>query len=149
MAALITISVREQKETRMKTTQVLSAVVLIGAAGLAIHVTQAQQSGVKRTDVLQHDLGIPGREVIQARVDFAPEAAFEFHSHPGVEVAYVLEGTLEYQLGGKPPVTLNAGQALFIPAGAFHAAKNVGSVNAVELATYIVEKGQPLVVLAK
>jgi quercetin dioxygenase-like cupin family protein len=132
----------------MRTFQVISAVVLIATAGFAIHVTQAQQSGVKRTDVLQHDLGIPGRELIQVRVDLAPGAAFGFHSHPGVEVAYVLEGTLEYQLGGKPPVTLNAGQALFIPAGAFHTAKNVGSVNAVELATFVVEKGQPLVVLA-
>jgi len=132
----------------MKTLQAISAVVLIATAGFAIHVMQAQQSGVMHTDVLQHDLGIPGREVIQVRFDFAPGAAFGFHSHPGVEVAYVLEGTLEYQLGGKPPVTLNTGQALFIPAGAFHAAKNVSSVNAVELVTYIVEKGQPLVVLA-
>jgi hypothetical protein len=33
-----------------------------------------------------------------------------------------------------------------IPAGAIHAAKNVGSGNAAELATYIVEKGKPLVV---
>ena len=51
---------------------------------------------------------------------------------------------LEYQLEGKPPVTLKAGEALFIPAGAIHAAKNVGTVNAAELATYIVEKGKPL-----
>ena len=83
------------------------------------------------------------------RVDFDPGVAFGKHSHPGAEVAYVLEGTLEYQLEGEPPVTLKAGEALFIPAGTIHAAKNVGSGNAAELATYIVEKGKPLVVLAK
>jgi hypothetical protein len=33
---------------------------------------------------------------------------------------------------------------LFIPAGTVHAATNVGSSNAAELATYIVEKGKPL-----
>ena len=71
------------------------------------------------------------------------------HSHPGAEIAYVLEGTLEYQFENEPPVTLNAGQALFIPAGTIHAARNVGTGNAAELATYIVEKGKPLVVLAK
>ena len=49
----------------------------------------------------------------------------------------------------KPPVTLKAGEALYIPAGAIHTAKNVGSVNAAELATYIVEKGKPLLELAK
>ena len=33
-------------------------------------------------------------------------------------------------------MTLNAGQALLIPAGTIHAAKNVGTGNAAELATY-------------
>jgi len=46
---------------------------------------------------------------------------------------YVIEGTLEYQVEGKAPVTLNAGGVLFIPAGTIHAAKNVGSGNAAEL----------------
>ena len=123
--------------------------VLIAGSGLALHVTHAQQPGIKRTDALRHDLGVPGREVIQVRVDFDPGVAFGKHSHPGAEVAYVLEGTLEYQLEGEPPVTLKAGEALFIPAGTIHAAKNVGTGNAAELATYIVEKGKPLVVLAK
>jgi len=42
-----------------------------------------------------------------------------------------------------------AGEVLFIPAGAVHAAKNVGSGNAAELATYIVEKGKPRLTLVK
>ena len=54
---------------------------------------------------------------------------------------------LEYQLEGRPPATLKAGEVVFIPAETIHAAKNVGSGNASELATYIVEKGKPLVVL--
>ena len=123
--------------------------VLIAGSGLALHVTHAQQPGIKRTDALRHDLGVPGREVIQVRVDFDPGVAFGKHSHPGAEVAYVLEGTLEYQLEGQPAVTLKAGEALFIPAGTIHAAKNIGTGNAAELATYIVEKGKPLVALAK
>lgn len=71
---------------------------------------------------------------------------FPMHNHPGVEIAYVLEGTLEYKLGSQAPVTLKAGQALFIPAGVYHSAHNPGSVKASELATYLVEKGKPLVV---
>lgn len=50
---------------------------------------------------------------------------------------------------GKQPVTLKAGDVLFIPAGTIHAAKNVGKVKAAELATYVVEKGKPLVVIKK
>jgi quercetin dioxygenase-like cupin family protein len=133
----------------MKTIRTIAVAVLMVAGGLALHAAQVQQPGIKRTDLLRHDLSVPGREVVQVRVDFAPGVAFGRHSHPGEEIAYVLEGSLEYQFDGKPPVTLKAGEALFIPAGTVHAAKNVGSGNGAELATYIVEKGKPLVMMAK
>ena len=131
----------------MKTTRIIALAVLIVGSGLALHAAQSQQQGVKRTDLLRHDLSASGSEVIQVRVDFAPGVAFPPHSHPGEEIAYVIEGLLEYQFEGKPPVTLKAGEALFIPAGTIHSAKNVGSGNAAELATYIVKKGKPLVML--
>ena len=133
----------------MKAIHIVAAAVLIVGSASVENVTLAQAPGITRTDVLRHDLDIPGRETIQVRVDFAPGVAFGNHSHPGAEIAYVLEGTLEYQLEGEPPVTLKAGEALFIPAGKIHAAKNVGSVNAAELATYIVEKGKPLVAMGQ
>jgi len=38
---------------------------------------------------------------------------------------------------------------LFIPAGTIHSAKNVGGGNGAELATYVVEKGKPLLTLVK
>ena len=135
----------------MKTPRMMAVAVavLFVANGLALHVAQAQQPGVKRTDLQQHDLSIPGREVVQVRVDIAPGVLAPNHSHPGEEIVYVIEGLLEYQLEGKSPVTLRAGEVLFIPAGTIHSAKNVGSINAAELATYIVEKGKPLVTLGK
>ena len=133
----------------MKTTGMIAVAVLIVGSGLALHVAWAQLPGVKRTDLQQHDLSIPGREVIQVRVDLAPGVAFPRHNHPGEEIIYIIEGLLEYQVEGKPPVTLKAGEVLFIPAGTIHAARNVGSGNAAELATYIVEKGKPLVALAR
>jgi quercetin dioxygenase-like cupin family protein len=97
----------------------------------------------------RHDLGVPGREVVQVRVDIAPGLASPRHTHPGEEIIYVLEGTLVYEVEGTPPVTLTAGDVLFVPAGAIHVAKNVGSGNAAELATYVVEKGKPLLTLVK
>jgi quercetin dioxygenase-like cupin family protein len=135
----------------MKTTRVMAIVVTVLFAGncLALHMAQAQQTGVKRTDLQRHDLGISGREVVQVRVDIAPSVLAPNHSHPGEEIVYVIEGLLEYQLEGKPPVTLKAGEVLFIPAGTIHSARNVGTDNAAELATYIVEKGKPLATLAK
>jgi quercetin dioxygenase-like cupin family protein len=69
---------------------------------------EQQASGIERTDLQQHDLGVPRREVVQNRVDISPEApAFE-HKHPGEEIIYVLEGSLRYEVEGEPPTTVNA-----------------------------------------
>ena len=134
----------------MKTVRTMALAALILGSSFALPVAQAQQpTGITRTDLQRHDLSAPGREAVQVRVDFEPGAAFGRHTHPGEEIIYVLEGALEYQVDGKPPMTLKAGDVLFIPAGTIHAAKNVGSVTASELATYVVEKDKPLVTLVK
>ena len=134
----------------MKTTGIIAVIAsLIVGCGLALRVAQSQEPGTKRTDLQRRDLSVPGREVVQVRVDFDPGYVSPKHTHPGEEIIYVLEGALEYQVDGKPPMTLKAGDVLFIPAGTAHAAKNVGSVAGAELATYVVEKGKPLVAVIK
>ena len=133
----------------MKTTRIMTVAALIVAGGLALHMALAQAPGIKRTDLQRHDLSVPGREVVQVRVELAPGVSFPKHTHPGEEIIYVLEGTWEYTVEGKPPVTLKAGEVLFIPAGTIHSAKNVGSGNGAELATYVVEKGKPLLTVVK
>jgi quercetin dioxygenase-like cupin family protein len=132
----------------VKTTRAMAITALIAGSVLAASAAQAQ-TGIKRTDLQRHDLSAPGREAVQVRVDIEPGVAFPKHTHFGEEIIYVLAGTLEYSIEGKPPVTLKAGDVLFIPAGTIHAAKNVGNETASELATYVVEKGKPLVTLAK
>ncbi len=133
----------------MKATQISAVIVLAIASAVAPQVGRAQQAGVHRTDLQRHDLSIPGWEAIQVRVDLDPGVTAPNHRHPGEEIIYVLAGSLEYQLQGKPPMTLKAGDVLFVPAGVIHSAKNVGHDNASELATYVVEKGKPLVELIK
>ena len=133
----------------MKTTLVMGAAMLIVGSAMAMDAAPVQQAGSRRTDLQRHDLSAPGREAIQVRVDLAPGVAFGKHTHPGEEIIYVLEGTLEYQVGDKPPVTLKAGDVLFVPANTPHSARNPGSVTGSELATYIVEKGKPLLTLVK
>jgi len=133
----------------MKMTRMAAVALLIVGSALTPHAAQAQQPGVKRTDLQRHDLSAPGREAIQVIVELAPGVLAAKHTHPGEEVIYVLEGLLEYEVEGKPPVTLKAGDVLFIPAGTIHSARNVGTGNGAELATYIVEKGKPLLTPVK
>jgi quercetin dioxygenase-like cupin family protein len=128
----------------MKMIQAIALALVLGGAATA-HAEQP----VQRTDLIENDIDVPGHEVVQVRVDLAPGVLAPNHSHPGEEVAFVLEGTLEYQLEGRQPVTLKAGQSLFIPSGVVHSAKNVGNGKASELATYIVRKGETLVVPAE
>ncbi len=132
----------------MRTIMIMAAGALIAAGVMHLNKANAEEP-IKRTDLVQHDIDVPGHEAAQVRVDFAPGAFAPKHRHPGEEIAYVLEGALEYELDGQKPVTLKAGQSLFIPSGIAHSARNVGDGMASELATYIVEKGEPLVVPVK
>ena len=132
----------------MRTNRRLVA-ALVFAAMVWAASAQAQQSGSKRIDLQRHDLSAPGREVIQTRVEFAPGYTSPRHTHPGEEIIYVLEGTLEYEIGDGPPVKVKPGDVLFVPAGTVHLGRNLGSSTGAELATYVVEKGKPLITLVK
>jgi quercetin dioxygenase-like cupin family protein len=111
--------------------------------------TAQQIPGLTRTDLQQHDLSIPGHEVIQNRVDIGPEAPPIKHKHPGEEIIYVLEGSLEYAIDGRPPTTYQPGDVLLVPAETPHSVRNVGRGDAAELATYVVEKGKPFLVVVE
>jgi len=109
--------------------------------------TAMQQSGIKRNDLQPRSHRPRTRGHPEPRRHRSGRAARQ-HTHPGEEIIFVLKGMLEYQIEGMPPTTVNAGDALMVPAETIHAVKNVGSSDAAELATYVVEKGKPLVVLA-
>jgi quercetin dioxygenase-like cupin family protein len=138
------------EEHHMKASMIGIATLLTIASVPVPHVAQAQQlQGTHRKELSRHHLSIPGYEEIQLRVDIDPGQTAPKHKHPGEEIIYVIEGTLEYRLEGKPPVTLKAGDVLFVPAGVVHSATNVGQTNAAELGTYIVPIGKPLVEVVK
>jgi quercetin dioxygenase-like cupin family protein len=116
-------------------------------ASLAVLSAQqpaAPNAGFKRTLVQQGDLSAPGREVVQAIAEIQPGAESGRHTHPGEEVAYILEGTVMLEIQGKPAVAKKAGDAFIIPAATVHNAKNTGKVVAKVLGTYIIEKGKPV-----
>ncbi len=120
------------------------ALIVIAALIVASCDVPAQQAPIRRVDLQRRDLSIPGREVVQVRVDLAPGVTAPGHTHHGEEAIYVLEGEFEYVVGDGPPLRLGAGDVLFVPAETVHSARNVGAGVASELATYIVEKGRPL-----
>src|SRR5262245_7429273 len=125
--------------------RIMFAAFLMIAGGACQELAWAQPPGFKRIDLQQHPLSIPGRKVVQTRIDIDPGIAFPEHRHPGEEIIYVLEGSIEYRVRGRSPVLLEAGEVLFIPAGMIHSARNVGGRVGSELATYVVREGEPLI----
>ena len=128
-----------------------ATLVLVTLAGIAAGVgaQQAAPAPFKRTVLQQSDISVPGREAVTALAEFQPNAASGRHTHPGEEIGYVLEGTFLIEQDGKPAVTVNAGQTFLIPSGAIHNATNKTSQIGKVVATYVVEKGLPLLTLVK
>ena len=109
--------------------------------------TIPQWPGLIRTEIQHAEFSVPGREIIVSRVEIGPEAPAIRHKHPGEEIIYVLEGTIEYTIDGQAPITIQTGEGLTVPAETVHA-NDTGTGNAVVLATHVVEKGKPFLVLA-
>ena len=109
----------------------------------------AQQPGFTRKMLQDQNLSVSDRHAVQVVAEFVPGGVAGRHTHPGEELGYVMEGTLQLEVAGQPPRTLKAGETFFIPAGVVHDGKNVGSGPAKVLATYIVEKGKPVASPAK
>ena len=124
------------------------AALALMAGSSSLLPAQPRPAGTTRTDLQRHDLGTPGREVLQALVSFEPGSSFPRHKHPGEEMIFVTKGTIEYEIAGKW-VTVSAGDVLFVPDGVVHAARNSGTEPAAELATYVLEKGKPLTTFAE
>jgi quercetin dioxygenase-like cupin family protein len=120
--------------------------LLAGTLGIRDSLAQAPASppGFKRVELNRHDSSNPGHEVVLARAEFQPGGAVPKHTHPGEEVAYVLEGEITLEVEGKPAQNLKAGDSFYLAGGTVHAAKNTGKGGAKVLSTYIVEKGKPL-----
>ena len=127
----------------------LVVALAIGLAAGTTGMLWAQQTGFNRVMLQDQDLSIAGRHVVQARAEFQPGVASGRHTHPGEEVAYVIDGNVEVVIDGKPVIKAKAGDTFFIPAGAVHEGRNVGTTVAKILGTYIVEKGKPLSTPAK
>ena len=101
-------------------------------------------SGFSREVLLDQDLAQPGRHGVIALIKFSVGAAATRHTHPGDELGYVLEGTVQLEVDAKAPQVFKTGETFFIPAGTIHTARNAGTTPAKIISTYFVEKGQPL-----
>ena len=136
----------------MTRTRLGTLLALVLAAGAGSLLTAAldrtafgQQDGIKRT-ILRRvpDPGNPNYEIVLGISELAPGATSGKHRHPGVEVGYLLAGSMTLEHDGSEVVTLQAGDSLVNDNGAVHNARNTGSTPTKALGVWVVEKGKPL-----
>src|SRR4051812_2533109 len=102
---------------------------------------------LKRTEVQRSLFSVPGREIVQVLTEIPVGVESGWHTHPGEEVGYIAAGTVEMLVEGQPPRTLHAGEGFLIPPGVPLNARDLGPGTGQMLSTYLVEVGQPLVML--
>src|SRR4029450_2444430 len=125
------------------------AIVALLACGAAIgagvdRIALAQQPGIKRTILLRpRGPGSQTHEAVMGVAEIAPGAMAGKHRHPGIEIGYVLEGSVTLEHEGEPTRVLKAGDS-FNNGPGVHNARNTGPTPAKILAVYLVEKGKPI-----
>ena len=119
---------------------IATGIALVAFAGIIV----AQVPALTRTIVLKADVSVPGREAVVARVEVAPGGVAGWHTHPGDEISYVIEGESTLLVAGQAPRKVAAGESFVIPAGVVHNARNDGATPIKLVGVYVVEKGKPL-----
>src|SRR3954447_2234535 len=104
----------------------------------------ALAGALKRTELQHERSSIPGREIVQVLTEIPLGVASGWHMHPGEEVGYILEGSVEMEIEGHPTLTLHAGDPFLIPPRTAHNALDVGPGTGRMLSTYIVETDEPI-----
>jgi quercetin dioxygenase-like cupin family protein len=103
-----------------------------------------EKAGITHTALLKSVLpGTNGQEVTVWDTEYAPGAVNPRHLHPAAITFRVLSGTGIWQEDGKPPVTIHAGDSLFVPAGTIHSHWNPSATDRLRFLEFIVaEKGK-------
>ncbi|MFF8918872.1 cupin domain-containing protein [Streptomyces sp. NPDC015032] len=126
-----------------------AAAGLLGAAAASSSAAAATDpdptSGVTRVLLQDHPSPAAGWKTAQTLVEIPRHKESGRHSHPGVEVGYIIRGDVLMEFDDRPPIRLRTGDPFFIPNGAIHNARNVGTVTTMMLSTYVVDETKPLV----
>jgi quercetin dioxygenase-like cupin family protein len=112
-------------------------------------IAQAQTNAPRRGPVFQHDLpdlNLHGWSVTAVEVPYTPGGASNAHRHPGITLAYVLEGEVVSKVGDEPEKTYATGEMWMETPNALHSVSRNASTTkpAKLLAILLAEKGKPL-----
>jgi quercetin dioxygenase-like cupin family protein len=122
----------------------MSKIILIAAsfAAIAAGAAFAADAGYVPTRTVLQTTDVPGSTytVTMVVTEIAPNMLAARHTHPGVEIAYVLEGGADFEIEGKGVQRVKAGESFRLESGVRHSVKN-GPATTKILAVYTTPKG--------
>jgi quercetin dioxygenase-like cupin family protein len=123
--------------------------LMTGAGGFAAAAILGAQGRGSSKAVFKHelpDLTMKGWSVTAVEVSYGPGDASASHSHPGITIAYVLEGEIRSKVGDGPEQTYSVGQMFMETPDQLHAVSRNASTSkpAKLLAILLAENGKPL-----
>ena len=118
------------------------AAVLIGIA--AIGSVSGASAAVHKTQLQSVDFPDPTFRTVTVRTVIDPGDQVKPHTHPGLEMAYVISGKGRLMRAGAPQRLLNAGDSFSMPEGTVHSVTNVGHSPLTIVSTYVVNRNKPL-----
>jgi quercetin dioxygenase-like cupin family protein len=104
----------------------------------------ALAASLQRTEIQRHNSSIPGRIIVQVRTEIPFGVSSGWHIHPGEEVGYIVEGSVQMEIKDQATLLLQAGDGFLIPPGVAHNALDLGPGVGQMLSTYIVDPDEPL-----
>jgi quercetin dioxygenase-like cupin family protein len=123
--------------------KLLFATPMLLAAGLLAGNASAVAQEIQRKVLLQQDAP-PGYQTVLTSVEIPVGVSEIRHTHPGMLVVYVIEGTLALESEGRPRATYKPGDSFYVEAGKVHQGINAGIVPVKIAATLVAEKGKPM-----
>jgi quercetin dioxygenase-like cupin family protein len=120
------------------------AVAAVLAAVAFAPAADAQPGAVHKTTLQDQPFPPPRYHTVTVRTVVDPGGQVDPHTHPGLEMGYVLEGRAVLKVRGEPPRSLAAGDSFAIPVRRVHSVQNAGPSPLTMLSTYVVEHGQPI-----
>ena len=121
----------------------------VGALLVFASQSSAQNAAGPRTPIFQHDLpdlALKGWSVTAVEVRYGPGQGSPAHRHPGLTIAYVLEGEVVSKIGDEAERTYKTGEMFMETPNQLHAvSRNASSTQPARLlAILLAEKGARL-----
>jgi quercetin dioxygenase-like cupin family protein len=133
----------------MNATARVALTLLSAAVASFASPANAQPDTVHKTTLQEQPFPAPVYHTITVRAVVDHGGQVESHTHPGIEMAYIVDGHAAVTIKGQTPLSLGAGDSFSVPAETVHSVRNDGPGTLTIISTYVVEKDKPIASPAK